>query len=223
MAQETPARASRALRARWPAILQVATHIGALVPLALLVWDGLHGNLTADPVRAVILRTGKTALVLLLLSLACTPASTWLGFRRAISLRRPLGLYAFLYGALHLLTFVALDYGLDVGLLRQALFEKPYALAGLACFLLLVPLAVTATRGWMRRLGKRWKRLHRLVYLALLLALVHYLWLVKAGVRTPLPYVAIGLLLLAARLPWIRRAAARWRKGSGRVGQRAGG
>jgi methionine sulfoxide reductase heme-binding subunit len=195
-----------------PLLLQAAVHVGALVPLALLIWDGLHGGLTANPIQAVTARTGKAALVLLLLCLACTPASTIFGFRRAIHWRRPLGMYAFLYVSLHFLTFAVLDYGLDPGLLRQAIFEKRYALAGFAAGLLLVPLAFTATRGWMRRLGKNWKRLHRLVYPAAALAVVHYVWLVKADTRVPWLYGAITALLLLVRLRPVKRGIARLRQ-----------
>jgi methionine sulfoxide reductase heme-binding subunit len=193
------------LRTRRDLILQVAVHVGALVPLALLVWDGLHGHLTANPIQAITARTGNTALVLLVLSLACTPAA-FFGYRRAIRWRRPLGMYAFLYVSLHFLTFAVLDYGLDLSLLRHAIIDKRYALAGLAAGLLLVPLAITATRGWMRRLGKNWKRLHRLVYLAAVLAVVHYIWLVKSDTRAPLAYGAVLVVLLLLRIRPIKRA-----------------
>jgi methionine sulfoxide reductase heme-binding subunit len=196
------------LRSRRGPLLQAAVHVGALVPLALLIWAGLHGNLTANPIQAVTARTGKAALVLLLLSLACTPASTIFGLRRALRWRRPLGMYAFLYVSLHFLTFAVLDYGLDLGLLRQVIFEKRYALAGFAAGLLLVPLAITATRGWMRRLGKNWKRLHRLVYLAAALAVVHYVWLVKSDTRVPWLYGAILVTLLLLRVRPVKRGIA---------------
>ncbi len=192
-------------------MLQVAVHIGALLPLAALVWDALHGHLTANPIQAITLRTGKTALVLLMLSLACTPANTLLGLRMAIRWRRPLGLYVFLYAGLHFLIFSVLDYGLDPLLLREAIFEKRYALVGFAAFLLLTPLAITSTKGWMRRLGKRWKRLHTLVYPAALLVIMHYVWLVKADRRVPFLYGAILVLLLLARLPWVKKTAVRLR------------
>jgi methionine sulfoxide reductase heme-binding subunit len=189
-------------------LLQAAVHVAALAPLALLIWDGLHGGLTADPIQAITARTGRTALVLLLLSLACTPASTLFGLRKALRWRRPLGIYAFLYIGLHFLTFAVLDYGLDLDLIRPAIFEKRYAMAGLAAGLLLAPLAITSTRGWMRRLGKNWGRLHRLVYLAAVLAVVHWAWLVKADRRLPYLYGAVLAVLLIARTPPARRALA---------------
>ncbi len=207
----SPPAAARTARgsggARWQSVGQVIVHLAALAPLALLIWDGLHGSLTAEPIRALTLRTGKPALVLLVLSLACTPLSAIFGLRQALKWRRPLGLYAFFYAALHFLIFVGVDYGLDLSLLREALLEKRYALAGSAALLLLLPLAITSTRGWMRRLGRHWKRLHRLVYPAGILAVVHYVWLVKADLREPLMWGAAVALLLSLRLPAVRRGA----------------
>jgi sulfoxide reductase heme-binding subunit YedZ len=205
------------LRNRRDPLLQAAVHVGALVPLALLIWDGLQNDLTVNPIQAITSRTGKIALVLLLLCLACTPASTIFGFRRAIRWRRPLGMYAFLYVCLHFLTFAVLDYGLDLNQLRQVIFGKRFALAGAAAGLLLVPLAVTATKGWMRRLGKNWKRLHRLVYPAAALAVLHYVWLVKSDTRVPLLYGAILAILLLARTQPVKRGIAGLR---GRVRRR---
>jgi sulfoxide reductase heme-binding subunit YedZ len=192
-------------------LLQVAVHLAALAPLVKLIWDGYTGNLTVNPIQEITARTGKTALILLTLSLACTPASSLFGFRSALRWRRPLGLYAFLYAALHFLTFTVLDYGLDPSLLREAIFEKRYALIGFMAFVLLIPLAITSTRGWMKRLGRRWKQLHRLVYPAALLVVVHYIWLVKSDIRTPLAFGAIIVGLLAARTPPVKRAVGRMR------------
>ena len=192
-------------------IIQAMVHVLALAPLALLIWNGLNHNLTANPIQAITFRTGKLALLLLVLSLACTPLNTAFGVRMALKWRRPLGLYAFMYAALHFLTFTVLDYGLDPVLLREAIFEKRYALIGFTAFLLLIPLAITSTRGWMKRLGKRWKRLHQLVYVAGLLVIVHYVWLVKADRREPLLWGAAIAILLAFRLPPVRRAIVKLR------------
>src|SRR6185436_2665082 len=139
-------------------------------------------------------------LVLLILALACTPLNTIFGFRQVVGLRKSLGLYSFLYATLHFLTFVGLDYQFDPVLLKEAIFKKRYALVGFAAFLTLLPLAITSTKGWMRRLGRNWKRLHRLAYLAALLAVVHFVWLVKSDVREPLLYGAVVVSLLALRL-----------------------
>jgi sulfoxide reductase heme-binding subunit YedZ len=186
-------------------MLQLITHVGALVPLAVLVWDGLNDQLTVNPIQEISSRTGKIALILLVLSLACTPLNTLFGLKQLLPLRRLLGLYAFGYSVLHLLNFAVVDYGLDPVLLREVIFEKRYVLVGFAAFLLLAPLAITSTQWFQRRLGKRWKVLHRLVYPAVLLSIVHFVWLVKADVREPLMYGAIVVLLLALRLPSVRR------------------
>ena len=188
-------------------LLRAVTHIGALLPLVLLLWDFWWGYLSADPIREAILRTGKPALILLLLSLACTPLNTLFGWRQLLPLRKPLGLYAFFYVCLHLSIFIFLDYGLNWTLLREDLFEKRFALAGLASFLILLPLAATSSRWAMRKLGKNWKRLHRFVYLAAILAVVHYLWLVKADYTQPILFAVILALLLLLRLKPIRQWA----------------
>jgi sulfoxide reductase heme-binding subunit YedZ len=177
-----------------------------LVPLALLAWDTWQGNLGANPIQAVELRTGKPALVLLICSLAVSPAARLTGWSRLRPLRRTLGLLAFFYACLHALTFVGLDYGFDPRLLPEALFEKRFALAGVAAFLALLPLAVTSTRSWQRRLGRDWGRLHRLAYLAALLAVIHYIWQTKADITQPLLWAGALVLLLLARLPYFRRS-----------------
>jgi sulfoxide reductase heme-binding subunit YedZ len=198
------------LKAHW---LQILTHVGALLPLAILAWDYAQNQLTANPIREITIRTGRSAIVLLLLSLACTPIYTLFGFAPVLRLRRPLGLYAFLYAGLHGLTFVGLDYGFDLALIGQELLQKRFVQVGVLAFLILVPLAITSTRGWVARLGKNWKRLHRLVYLAALLAGVHFLWAVKADVRVPLLYGAVLAVLLVARIPAVQNAVRGWRGG----------
>lgn len=212
---------------RW---LRPAAHAGALLPLAVLLVQAANNDLTANPIQFITLRTGKTALVLLVLSLAVTPAITLSGWYPIKPLRRIFGLYAFMYATLHFLTFVGLDYAFDPFLLREAIFEKRYALVGLAAFLLLIPLAITSTRGWIRRLGRRWVHLHRLVYVAALLAVVHYAWSVKADVRVPLVFGAmiVGLLLLrlpavTARLRELRRSRSEYDIRSREYGVRSKG
>jgi sulfoxide reductase heme-binding subunit YedZ len=184
---------------------QVLVHAAALTPLAFMLLDYFRDNLTVNPIQQLTFRTGKTALVLLVCSLACTPLNTIFRFRPALKVRRALGLYAFFYASLHFFIFVGLDYAFDLDLLRGAIFEKRYALVGFAAFLLLLPLAITSTKGWMKRLGRGWKRLHQLVYLAGLLVVIHYLWLVKSDIRVPLIYVALVVLLLIARISVVRR------------------
>ncbi len=192
---------------RWYRLL---THVGALVPLAMLLWNYWHNQLTANPIQYITFRTGKTALVLLVLTLACTPVNALFRLPQVLALRRPLGLYAFAYAGMHFLTFIGLDYGFDVRSLQEAILEKRYALAGFAAFILLVPLAITSTKRWMKRLGRNWKRLHHLIYLAGILAVVHFVWLVKSDVREPLAYGAVLVSLLVLRLARVREA---FRKG----------
>lgn len=196
------------LRTQW---LRIIVHIGVWIPLGAIVVDALTNQLGAEPIREIILRTGKTALILLMLSLACTPANSLLGFRPALRVRRALGLYAFMYATFHMTMFVGVDYAFDLQLLYGAIFERPYALVGLAAFLILLPIAITSTKGWMKRLGQTWTKLHRWVYVAVLLVIVHFVWLVKLDVREPLTYGAIVVALLALRLPPIRQVISRWR------------
>lgn len=180
-------------------------HIGAILPFLSLVFDFLTNNLTVNPIQYLTVRTGKFALVMLILALACTPANTLFRFRQALKVRRALGLYAFFYASLHFLIFVGLDYTFNPTLLKEAIFEKKYALVGFSAFLILLSLAITSTRGWMKRLGKTWTRLHRFVYLAGILVIIHYVWLVKSDIRVPLLYGSIVLLLLIARIRPVRK------------------
>jgi len=196
------------LKKNW---LKIATHVGSLAPLAVLIWDFYHNQLTFNPIQEATFRTGKTALVLLVLMLAVTPVNTIFSWRQVVPLRKWLGLYAFMYATIHFLIFVWLDYGLNLQLLQEAIFEKRYALVGFGAFLILLPLALTSTKGWMRRLGKTWKRLHRLVYLAALLVVIHFVWLVKSDIREPLIYGAVVGLLLLVRVPVIRKKISKLR------------
>ncbi len=191
--------------------LRILTHAAALAPLAVLLWDVFQNNLSVNPIQDITSRTGRTALVLLVLSLACTPAHTVFGFKRALNVRRALGLYAFLYVGLHVFTFFFIDFGLDLQLIGEAIAEKRFVLAGFAAFLILLPMAITSTRGWMKRLGKRWKALHRWVYLAAALAVVHFIWLVKSDVSEPARFGIVVALLLSLRVPAVRKAISGWR------------
>ncbi len=196
------------LKKHW---LRVVTHIGASIPFLLLVWDAANKNLTANPIQAITQRTGIPALIMLVLSLACTPLNTVFGLKQVIPLRRPLGLYTFWYASLHFLTFTVLDYSLDPGLLVEAIGKKPFALVGFSAYLLLAPLALTSTKGWMKRLGKRWKLLHKLVYVVAGLVILHFVWSVKADYREPLIYGTIIAGLFVLRIPAVRQFFTRWR------------
>jgi methionine sulfoxide reductase heme-binding subunit len=138
------------------------------------------------------------------------------GFRPALKVRRALGLYAFLYAAIHFGIFIGLDYGFDLRLVGLELAEKRYILVGAAALLILLPLAITSTKGWQRRLGKAWKTLHRWVYLAGVLVIFHYIWVQKSDIREPVVWGAILGVLLLLRVPAIRKRAASWRGAIGK-------
>lgn len=192
--------------------LKLLTHIGALIPLALLIWDYNLEQFGADPIREVTLRTGKAAITLLVLSLAITPFKIWFGWKQIHPLRKLLGLYAFFYVVLHLTVFFWLDYALNLELINEALFEKRYALVGLASFLILLPLAATSTRWAMRKMGKNWTKLHRWVYLAGILAVLHYILLVKNAYTSPFLYAVVLALLLLTRIKPVKQAILRFRR-----------
>ncbi|NQU31433.1 MAG: sulfoxide reductase heme-binding subunit YedZ [Anaerolineae bacterium] len=193
--------------------LQIAAHVGALIPLLWMIWDIFTNNFGPDPIREFTLRTGKTALTLLLLSLACTPINILFKFNQVLKLRRPLGLYSFLYASIHFAIFIGVDYFFDFTLIQDALLEKRYAIVGLTTGLILLTLAITSTLGWQRRLKKNWKKLHRLVYLAGALAVTHYIWLVKQGVIQPWIYAGILLILLTLRVKPVKKWAGSLLKG----------
>lgn len=181
----------------------ILVHIACLLPIPWLILNAWQGNLTADPIRAALLRTGKIALELLILSLACTPLNNIFGFKPALRVRRALGDYSFLYTSLHFAIFVSLDYGFDLQLITHELI-RPYALVGLIAGLLLIPLAITSFSPWPKRLGKNWKRLHNLVYGINLLAALHFILVVKQGVVEPYLWLILIIFLLVLRLPPIR-------------------
>ena len=191
-------------------VVKPAAFLAALVPAILLVRDTFTGNLGANPVETITHRTGFAAITLLMVTLAITPASRLLRTPSLVTLRRMLGLYAFAYALLHFLTYLAdqtlfAGTGLSLGLVAEDVAKRPYVTVGFATFLLLVPLAVTSTGGWVKRLGaKRWRALHRLVYVAAAGAVLHFLWLVKADTLVPIVFGAVLVLLLGARVAWRR-------------------
>ena len=173
--------------------------VGAL-PLALLLLAAFTTGLTADPIEFVTHRTGFAALALLMGSLAVSPARRLTGWNWLAPARRTLGLSAFGYALLHFVTYL-FDQAFSLRYVVDDVLERPYVTAGFTALLLLVPLAVTSTRGAIRRMGKRWQKLHRLVYLAAGLGVLHFLWLVKADLREPLAFAAVFALLMLLRLP----------------------
>lgn len=192
---------------RWIGFKSLA-HALALLPLALLVGAVFQDTLGADPVAAITHATGDWALRLLLLGLALTPLRRLTGWPWPIRFRRLVGLYAFFYASLHLATYVVLDLGQYWSQILDDIVKRPYITVGFAAWLMLVPLALTSTKGWMRRLGRRWGQLHTLVYAVGALGVLHFLWLVKSDLREPLVYAAILALLLGVRLWWkLRRPA----------------
>ena len=187
------------------------THIGALIPLAWLLFDQFTNNLSVNPIQDWTLRTGKPALVLIVLSLSCTPLNIVLGWRNIIPARKWLGLYAFGYAAIHFVIFIGVDYAFQWKYILIDVGTKLYVIVGFSALLILLPLALTSTKGWMRRLGKRWKKLHQWVYVAGVLAVFHYVWVVKADYREPAAWgVLLGFFLLV-RIPVVRKRIARMR------------
>ena len=198
--------------------LQILVHLLAWGLVAWLAWDAWTGNLTVNPIQAAEQRTGKYALVLLVLSLACTPLNTLFGLRQALTVRRSLGLYTFMFAAMHFVIFIGIDYGFDWEFLRLDIINKRYILVGATALIILTLLAATSFRWWMKRLGKRWKALHRLIYLAAPLVVLHYAWARKGDIfrlqgdiLQPLAFGVVVALLLLARLPALRRGAVRLR------------
>jgi sulfoxide reductase heme-binding subunit YedZ len=194
-------------RYRW--LYKPAIWMLALLPLALLLGRAFGvagGTLGADPAKAILLTCGKTALNLLLVTLAVTPLRQWLQQPQLLRVRRLLGLFAFFYAALHFVVYVALDLQFDFGQLGGDLVKRPYITLGFTALLMLVALAATSTQKAMRRLGRRWQKLHWLVYPAAMLGVWHYYWQVKADVREPLLYTGVLAVLLGWRL-WKRREA----------------
>ncbi len=191
---------------------RIVTHIGSLIPLAVLIWRYQTNRLGVDVVREILLDTGITSLILLILSLACTPANTLFGWKHLLPLRKPLGLYAFFYVTIHFLTFTWLDYLFDLEFILAAIVDQKYVLIGFSAFLLLLPLAATSTRWAQRKLGKNWKKLHKLSYVIIIFALIHFFWLVKNVYVRPGVYALIVALLLLTRITPIRKQLARWRQ-----------
>jgi len=172
-----------------------------LAPLALIAWDAFFGDLGANPIETLSRRTGDWTLRLLLITLAVSPLRRLSGWGELMRLRRMLGLFTFFYACLHLLNYLGLDQFFSWHFILEDVVEHKFVLVGFTSFLLLVPLALTSTDNMMRRLGgRRWRRLHRLVYPAAVGGVVHFLWLVKSDLGEPLLYAACLAVLLGYRL-----------------------
>jgi len=172
-----------------------------LLPLAGLGWRALHGELTANPIEFITHATGDWTLRFLIITLCVTPFRKILHLPELIRFRRMLGLFAFFYACLHFTTYIWLDKFFDLSEMWKDIAKRKYITVGFTAFLLLIPLAVTSTAGWIRRLGgKRWQRLHRLIYFSATLGVIHYYWLVKSAVIRPLTYGVIVAVLLLWRL-----------------------
>jgi sulfoxide reductase heme-binding subunit YedZ len=190
------------LMSKWT---KVVVFLASLIPLGILVWLGFHNQLTANPIEFITHWTGDWTMRFLILSLAITPLRKILKQPLLIRYRRMLGLFAFFYVCLHFATWIGLDKFFNWPEMMKDVAKRRFITVGFAGFVLLVPLAVTSTAGWIRRLGgKRWQLLHRLVYVTAILGVIHYWWLVKSDIHKPLQYaVIVGLLLLWRVADWI--------------------
>jgi sulfoxide reductase heme-binding subunit YedZ len=200
------------LTSRWT---KAAAFLVCLLPLADLAWRGLHDNLSADPVAFITHRTGDWILRFLVITLAITPLRKVLRLPQLIRFRRMFGLFAFFYVCLHFTTWIWLDHYFAWGAMWKDVLKRPFITVGFTGFVLLIPLAITSTSGWIRRLGgRRWQTLHRAIYLTALAGVIHFYWLVKSDVHRPLRYAFLVGVLLAWRLAaWLierhRQSAAR--------------
>jgi methionine sulfoxide reductase heme-binding subunit len=187
--------------------LKAVAFVACLIPLGQLLYNAWTDDLTANPIEFITHFTGDWTLIFLLATLSVTPLRKILGWNELIKFRRMLGLFAFFYALLHFSTYTVLDHFFDFPAIVKDIVKRPYVTAGFTAFVLMIPLAVTSTAAMIRRLGKRWQQLHRLVYIAAIAAVIHFYWLVKADIRRPVQYGAVLALLLGCRLViiWAQR------------------
>jgi sulfoxide reductase heme-binding subunit YedZ len=185
--------------------LKVPVFLLCLVPAGLLVWRWQHDNLTANPIEFITHTTGDWTIRFLIITLAITPLRKLLGMPQLIRYRRMMGLFAFFYGCLHFATYFWLDKFFEMHEIWADVAKRRFITVGFTGFVLMIPLAITSTAGWIRRMGgKRWQLLHRAIYISAIAGVIHYYWLVKSDVRKPLQYAALVGILLAWRLgTWI--------------------
>lgn len=182
-------------------VIKPLVFVGCLGPLAWLVYNAFWGDLGVNPVETITNQTGIWTLRLVAVTLAMTPIRWLTGWNPIIQLRRPLGLFAFFYGVLHFMTYFVLDHSLMFDGLWEDIVKRPYITVGFTAFVLMIPLAITSTKGWIRRLGgRRWNLLHKLIYVTAMLGVLHYWWKVKLDTTDPGYYALIVAVLLGARL-----------------------
>lgn len=180
-----------------------AVFLACLIPLGRLVWLGFHSGLGANPIEFITHSTGDWTLSFLLITLAITPLRKLTHQYWLISFRRMFGLFAFFYGSLHLMTYVWLDKFFDVHEMLHDIAKRKFITAGMTAFTLMIPLALTSTKWAIRKLGKRWQTLHRLIYFSAAAGVIHYIWLVKADLKKPLEYAfVLGMLLTYRLVAW---------------------
>lgn len=181
-------------------ISKILLFIVILTPCLWLIFAAMNNQLGADPAKKLVDQTGLWAIQCLWLSLAMTPLKNWTGSSQWIQYRRMTGLFAFFYVLLHFLSYVFLLFGAQWAFIGQELTKRPYIIVGFTAFVLLIPLAITSTAGWQRRLKRRWLTLHKLVYLIAILALIHFIWLKKLGIFAVWPYALVLFILFAERI-----------------------
>lgn len=191
-------------RVRW-LLIKTPVVLAGLAPLAWLVSGAFADRLGANPIDVITDETGTWTLRFLVATLLVTPLRRWTGWNALVRFRRMLGLFAFAYGCLHFVTYLWLDQFFDLREIVKDIAKRPFITVGFTAFVLMIPLALTSTKGWIRRLGRRWQLLHRLVYASAVLGVVHYWWLVKADIARPARYALIVGVLLAARVWWALR------------------
>jgi methionine sulfoxide reductase heme-binding subunit len=187
--------------------LKLIVLLGALLPAAWLTYALFYGDLGPNPAETLQLQTGIWTLRLLVATVAITPVRRLTGWNRLVQFRRMLGLLAFFYAVLHLASYVVLDRYFDLSGVWEDVVKRPFITMGMVAFLAMVPLAITSTKGWIRRLGRRWQLLHRLVYVSALAGAIHYLWKVKVVIGSPVYYAALVVALLLFRAAWALRGA----------------
>jgi sulfoxide reductase heme-binding subunit YedZ len=204
------------LSIRW---IKIPVFLLCLSPFAGLAWRALNGGLGENPIEFITHKTGDWTLIFVVLTLTITPARRLLPLPELIRFRRMLGLFAFFYGFLHFSTWIGLDKFFDLAEMLHDVRKRPFITAGFTGFALMIPLAVTSTAAWIRRLGgKRWQMVHRLVYATAIAGVAHYYWLVKSDVRTPVLYGTVVALLLLYRLgAWLVRKPAPVRASASRA------